>query len=104
MGLYQKATALDGLERFDEAIEAYLASIENDPLNADAYNDLADTYLQTDHIDEAIEMASMAIAITPDMDIGYATLAEALRKAGREADAVEVEKRAEEVHDLDHAE
>lgn len=95
MGLYQKATALDGLNRNDEAIDAYIASLENDPLNADTYNDLADTYVKVGDFDNAIEMAEMALALTPEMDIAYTTLAQALRGVGREEEAVEAEKKAQ---------
>jgi len=94
MGLYQKATALDGLGRHEEAIDAYIASLENDPLNADAYNDLADTYIEVGDLDNAIEMAQRAIALAPEMDVAYETLAQALHGAGRHEEAVEAEKQA----------
>ena len=97
MGLYQKASALDALGRLDEAVDAYLSSLENDPLNADTYNDLADTYLKTGDTDNAIEMAEMAIALAPEMDVAYETLAQSLRAAGRTQEAEEAEKQAQEV-------
>lgn len=95
MGLYQKATALDALGRHEEAIGAYIASLENDPLNADTYNDLADTYLKVGNTSNAIEMAEMAIALAPDMDVAYETLAQSLRAAGRTDEADEAQREAE---------
>jgi superkiller protein 3 len=95
MGLYQKATALDALGRHEEAIGAYMASLENDPLNADTYNDLADTYLKVNAVNDAIEMAEMAIALAPEMDVAYETLAQALRAAGRTAEAAEADRQVQ---------
>jgi tetratricopeptide (TPR) repeat protein len=95
MGLFQKATALDALGRHDEAIQAYISSLETDPLNADTYNDLADTYLKVGDTEHAIEMAEMAIALAPEMDVAYETLAQALRAAGRTDEADEATKQAE---------
>lgn len=100
MGLYQKASALDALGRHDEAIDMYIASLENDPLNADTYNDLADTYLSVGDPANAIEMAEMAIALAPELDVAYTTLAQALRAAGREGEAEEAERQGQEVRDL----
>lgn len=95
MGLYQRATALDALGRQEEAIDAYIASLENDPLNADTYNDLADTYLHVGDNDNAIEMAEMAIALAPELDVAYETLAEALRASGRLDEAAEAQLQAQ---------
>ena len=99
MGLYQRATALDGLGRYEEAIEAYINSLENDPLNADTYNDLADTYLKVSDISNAVEMANMAIALAPELDIGYETLAQALRAAGDVEGAEAAESHAQALRD-----
>src|SRR5262249_13237793 len=95
LALYQKATALDGLGRDDEAVDAYVAALENDPLNADIYNDLADTYIKLSDFESAVEMAKMAAAIAPEMDVAYETLAQALRGAGRDDEAAEAEKKAQ---------
>ncbi len=95
MGLYQRATALDALGRYEEAIEAYINSLANDPLNADTYNDLADTYLQVNAIDDAIEMARMAISLSPDMDVAFETLASALRAAGQNEAADAADRQAQ---------
>jgi tetratricopeptide (TPR) repeat protein len=95
LALYQKATALDGLGRDDEAVDVYVAALENDPLNADIYNDLADTYIKLSDFESAVEMAKMATAIAPEMDVAYETLAQALHGAGRDDEAAEAEKKAQ---------
>jgi tetratricopeptide (TPR) repeat protein len=99
MRLYQHATALDGLGQREEAIQLYISSLESDPLNADTYNDLADTYLAVGEVDSAIEMAEMAIALSPGMDVAYETLAQALRTAGRTKEADEATAQARELRE-----
>ena len=104
MGLFQKASALDALGRHEDAIGAYIASLENDPLNADTYNDLADTYLKVGDIVNAVEMAEMAISLAPEMDVAYETLAQALRAAGRADEAAEADRQAAALRAADEAE
>lgn len=99
MGLYQRATALDALGRFDEAIDNYINSLENDPLNADTYNDLADTYLKVGDIAGAIEMANRSIALASEVDLAYETLAQALRANGQNEAAEAAEQHAQALRD-----
>jgi superkiller protein 3 len=97
-GLYEKASALDGLGRHDEAITTYEQAIEADPLNPGIRNDLADTYLAAGHTEDAIDLAESAVALDPEFVIGYETLAQALLAAGRTDEAERAAERAAELH------
>ncbi|HEY7851074.1 MAG TPA: tetratricopeptide repeat protein, partial [Ktedonobacterales bacterium] len=96
--LYEKASALDGLGRRDEAIAAYEQAIEADPLNPGIRNDLADTYLANGATADAIDLAESAVALDPEFVIGYETLAQALLAAGRGEEAEHAAERAAELH------
>src|SRR5207302_6815083 len=65
----------------------YENAIESDPLNADYYNDFADTLREVKRYEEALEMARQAIALDPSMVLAYETLAQIYEEMGRPEDA-----------------
>jgi predicted Zn-dependent protease len=62
-------------------------------------NDLADTYLQVGQVEQAIEMAQRATATDPTLDLAWATLAQALRTAGRTTEAQQAEQHARQLEE-----
>ena len=81
--VYGKATALEGLMRHDEAITAYEQARRDDPLNPYIANDLADAYREVGRLQEAIDLAQLAVALEPTLYEAHMTLAQALEAAGR---------------------
>jgi superkiller protein 3 len=95
---YEKAAALDGLDKNHEAIPLYERAVELDMLNAGLRNDLASAYLTVGRAPEAADMAESAIALEPDFASAYETLAQALLALGRTNEAEAAAQRAAELH------
>ena len=96
--LYEKATALNNLNQTEEAIAAYEESIKNDPLNFSAYDDLAATFLASGQTKSALEYATMAVALDDESESALETLAAALTKVGRTAEAADIQERIKDLH------
>src|SRR5262245_39096424 len=62
-------------KRYDEAIAAAKTALASDPSSADAYNNLAVSYLGVRRYDEAIEAAQNAIRLRPDFQLAKNNLA-----------------------------
>ena len=61
--------------RYEEAIAAAQAALKEDPDSADAYNNLAVSYMGLKRTDEAIQAAENAIRLRPDFQLARNNLA-----------------------------
>ena len=87
-GYYQMATAFDAQGKLEEAIDYYQRALASDPLNADYYNDLADTLREAKQYPDALENAQQAIAMDPSLVLAYETRAQIYQETGHTEEAV----------------
>lgn len=90
--------ALVQLNRFQEAEEALLKSLELQPDNPWTLNNLGLVYLRTDRTDRAIETFERALKLHAGLVETYNNLAVALDRAGRTQDAIAILSRGLELH------
>jgi superkiller protein 3 len=64
-------------------------------LNADYYNDYADTLREVKRYDDALEMARQAIAMDPSMILAYETLSQIYEEMGQPEDAAAAMEQAD---------
>lgn len=74
--------------RYQEAVTAAKAALAADPNSADAYNNLAVSYLQLRMYDEGIQAAQTAIRIKPDLQLAKNNLAWIEREKANASGAV----------------
>jgi tetratricopeptide (TPR) repeat protein len=78
------------LDRNNEAIDAYLASLSYDPRNAIAHNNLGVIYLdENDSAEAAVQCFQKASQIDPTYALAYFNCGRAMAKLGRIAEAAE---------------
>jgi len=80
------------LERFDEAVALQQRSLTLDPMTH--RSDLATAYLRAGKLDQALEIATRALEVSPEYSRGHATRGWALLKLGRPAEGLEALERA----------
>ncbi len=92
---YNQGMELFAEEKFDEATDAYLRALEEDPTYADALHALAMTYSHQEKIDQAIEVGKRLIEATPDDELAYTSLSIFYQQKGliAEAEAVAAQGR-----------
>lgn len=81
------ATALQTLNRTDEAVQAYHAALEANPNAADAHFDLAKLRLSEGRRDLAIEHYRQALALDPNYAMAHINLASILAEEGEAEEA-----------------
>ncbi|MEW5895353.1 MAG: CPBP family glutamic-type intramembrane protease [Candidatus Omnitrophota bacterium] len=75
----------------DQRVELLEASIQEDPGNVDAYDELARHYLeQGENLEQALQMINQALEITPNRTIYQYTKAEILQEMGRLREALAI--------------
>lgn len=84
-----RARALLGLGRVDEAIEAYQQALASFPRSASAHQNLAAAYFQKQDWARAIQHSQMALVAEPGNVIARFNLALSLEKAGQNSEALE---------------
>ena len=73
----------------EEAIEALEKAIELNPDIVQAWNNLANAYLQKDDVDKAIETGKKLLKLAPDFELGHNNLAFAYYSKGDYPKAIE---------------
>jgi tetratricopeptide (TPR) repeat protein len=90
------------MEKTDEAIQALEKAIELNPEIAQAWNNLANAYLQRDQIEKAIEIGQKLVKMAPTFGLGHNNLAFAYYSKGDHPNAIkhvdEAQKLGFEVH------
>jgi tetratricopeptide (TPR) repeat protein len=72
-----------------EAVKSYLATLEADPGNLEAYSNLALIHVQTGRLAEAESCWRSIVRLAPDLPAAHNNLGATLRSLGRPAEAVE---------------
>ena len=80
--------ALDHLERYHEAREAYVAALSLRPDDAEAYINLGVNYAWTEQHEEAISAYQKALLLDPINPVIHFNMANRLREAGRDEEAI----------------
>jgi tetratricopeptide (TPR) repeat protein len=81
------AQALAGVERFTDAIQQYKGLAENAALATGAARGLAEAYLATDRLSEALEAAGKLLAKKPGDPVGWRVRGRALAAEGKPVEA-----------------
>jgi tetratricopeptide (TPR) repeat protein len=68
---FNRAVALDGLGRYEEALADCTRAIAVDPKHANAYNSRGIVQIRLDRLDEASSDFGMAIRLMPDWSLPY---------------------------------
>jgi tetratricopeptide (TPR) repeat protein len=84
-------------QNFDGAIEAYSRRIDVIPNDADAHQELGETYFRQGSDDEAQAEFEVVLMLKPDHPAAHAALAQLHLRAGRYADALEASRRTLEL-------
>ena len=82
-GIFQRATALHGENRLDEAESLYRAILKVDPANIGSLHSLATLWIQQRRGQEAVELLREILHRRPDLAVALHTLGIALRFLGR---------------------
>jgi len=82
---------------YERAIEYYKDALKEGKNTVLIYNNLADTYMNTNRLDEAMICAEEAMAKAEDKTISYVTLAEIYQAKGENKKAVDCIIRAQEI-------
>lgn len=81
---FHLATVLYDLEQFEEAIQHFRATVELDPENAFALNNLAYLFSERNiHVDEGLQLVDRALALEPDNSAFLDTKGWLLYRAGQ---------------------
>ena len=80
--------ALEGQERFDEAIGHYRSALDIDSEHLEAYNNLGIVFHRQGRFDEAIEQYQQALRVTPRFALTHANFGAALAGSGRPEEAI----------------
>ena len=81
-------------DRLNDAVDAYLRALDEDPNYADALHALAMTYSHQDKLDQAIDVAKRLITAAPDDELAYTSLSIFYQQKGMIAEAEEVGAKA----------
>ena len=81
-------------DRLDDAVDAYLRALDEDPNYTDALHALAMTYSHQDKLDQAIDVAKRLIAAAPDDELAYTSLSIFYQQKGMIAEAEDVGAKA----------
>lgn len=81
-------------DRLDDAVDAYLRALDEDPNYTDALHALAMTYSHQDKLDQAIDVAKRLITAAPDDELAYTSLSIFYQQKGMIAEAEEVGAKA----------
>lgn len=82
---------------YENAIKYYKEALKEETNNVLIYNNLADTYMNTDKLGEALVCAEEAMAKAEDKTISYVTLAEIYQAKGEHTKAVDYILKAQEI-------
>jgi tetratricopeptide (TPR) repeat protein len=89
-GIYQTMGAMSAArQNFDAAVDAYEKRVDIHPNDADAHQDLGETYARLSRHDEALAEFSVALMLDPRHSAALAATAQIRLKAGRYGEAVE---------------
>ncbi|DBA05018.1 TPA: hypothetical protein N0F65_000706 [Lagenidium giganteum] len=83
LSYYFKGSRLRSEEKLREAVDAFTNAMIADPSDADCYQARAQTYLELDEYDKAVQDAQRAVEMDPTRPNIHGTLGDALREAGR---------------------
>ncbi len=86
--LYNKAVALVQGGNIDEAIQAYLASIDADPNYCDAMDNVGQLFRRQGKLDEAVYWYKRSLTVLPDNPVARLNLAVAYRLQGKIDEAI----------------
>ena len=78
-----------GLQKYDEAVNAYKQAIIIDPNYPNAYNNMGVALKEQGKLEEAIEAYNKALAIKPDNAEAYYNMGNALKEQGKLEEAIE---------------
>jgi Flp pilus assembly protein TadD len=87
--MYELADAYANRERWEEAIKAYRAAIDLDPLNADLHNCLGVAYEEAGRVEQAEQAYKQAIQIKPQDAMFYYNLGTLYEAQERTAEALQ---------------
>ena len=82
---------------YEKAIKYYKEALKEETNNVLIYNNLADTYMKTDRLDEALVCVEETIAKAEDKTISYVTLAEIYQAKGEHTKAVNFMLKAQNI-------
>lgn len=92
--LYNQGMEHFAQDQLDEAVEAYLRALQDDPNYADALHALAMTYAHQEKIDQAIEVGERLIEAAPDDELAYTSLSIFYQQKGLIAEAEAIAAKA----------
>lgn len=92
--IYNIAQVYTSMERYDEAIYYYSATMEMDPNYSEYYNERGNIYLQMEQYDLAIADYTKAIALSPPYAEVWTNLGQCYRLMGKMEDAAVAYSRA----------
>ncbi|MEM8534849.1 MAG: tetratricopeptide repeat protein [Chloroflexota bacterium] len=92
--IYNIAQVYNSMERYDEAIHYYSATMEMDPNYSEYYNERGNIYLQMAQYELAIADYTKAIALSPPYAEVWTNLGQCYRLMGKMEDAVSAYSRA----------
>lgn len=94
-GIYQSIGAMNAArQQFDAAVGAYERRVEVHPNDADAHQDLGDTYLRLGRHDEALAEFAIVSTLATGRTDALAAMAQVHLKEGRYEEAVQASRRA----------
>jgi protein O-GlcNAc transferase len=85
--LFERATALHGENRLDEAESLYRAILQMDSADIGSLHNLAILFIQQRRVQEAVELLREVLRDRPDLAVAHHTLSIALRHLGRVQEA-----------------
>src|SRR5688572_13776787 len=96
--LYRLGRSFEGQRRYEQAIAAYRAAIDRDPLKVDSYTGLGMVLAAQQRYEDAVRQFQAAVVLAPDTAYVHNNLGYAYMLAGQYAQAV---KALEEAQRLD---
>jgi tetratricopeptide (TPR) repeat protein len=97
-GIYQAMGAISAArQNFDAAIESYTRRVDIHPNDADAHQDLGDTYARVGRTDEALAEFAVTLTINPEQAAAYAGAAQIYLGAGQYLESADAARHALEL-------
>jgi len=91
---YNQGMELFAADKLDEAVDAYLRALEEDPKYVDVLHALAMTYAHQEKLDQAIETGRRLVETAPDDELAYTSLSIFYQKKGLIAEAEAIAAKA----------